>query len=91
MARTLNQSDLTKIKHIPSMIYLDPKDELIGLKNLTSFIDSKDLTQWKIQLIENRKNLKQKEVYHHQIFNEYSLGTIYWNKLIREITFFLKS
>jgi len=89
MAKNLAQMNLKKTQHIPSMIYLDPKDELIGQKQLNDFIESKNLKKWKVNLITGRVNLKPKGIYHHQVFNKFSLGDKNWNKLIRETTSFL--
>jgi len=72
-----------------TLIFQDPKDEVISLIKLKSFITKKNLhKKWSIELLE-RNGESEKDYHHHLIIDESSLGTELWVKMQNSIQEFL--
>lgn len=71
----------------PTLIIIDPKDELVSLEGLRSMIDANNLNNWVIYQFSNTaEETKLKKKFHHLIIDEESVGPLNWqeiSKLIR--------
>lgn len=65
--------------NIPTLILVDPRDELISYKGLKRLAENKQLDQWKFHDI--RKDEGIKNVLHHLIVDEASVGKDMWNEM----------
>ncbi len=83
----LEKTDSTLFQR-PTLVILDPDDELVSLKKLRQYILNHDLKNWKILTVSN-KNHNLKKSFHHLIVDEASLGKRLWMGLSNKIeTFF---
>jgi esterase/lipase len=74
--------------NIPSLIVLDPKDELISHRKLQNQIKKYSLTRYRILLL-HKKDAHKKRGYCHQIFDPDTLGNQRWKVMTTEIKQFL--
>ncbi len=72
----------TKNLNLPTIVFLDPEDELINLKKIKSFLAKNSLTRWSLELTSNRQHQLQKS-FHHLIIDKKTLGEREWKRLIR--------
>ena len=63
--------------NIPTLIMVDPKDELVSEKGLRSMIEKNQLSEWKIFKIQ-KQDPQLKSNYHHLIIDEASVGVDEW-------------
>ena len=68
------------VHNIPTLVFLDPKDELVSLKKLELFKKKFTLDQWKIETITDSEPTLKKS-FHHLIIDEPSLGSHHWQEL----------
>jgi esterase/lipase len=71
--------------NIPTLIFVDPKDELVSLHGLESMSRRFDLNQWRFVEVFH-KNSKLKRVVHHLITDEDALGAEPWAQVVSEIS-----
>ncbi len=77
-----------KILNINTLVFINPKDELVSLKNLESFKEEYQFTNWKIFKIKNPAP-PIKESPKHLIIDPPTLGEYYWKMLMtRTIKYF---
>jgi len=62
----------------PTLIFIDPKDELVNSSGLESLIRKNDLTHWQVMKVTKVAPEMKKKNYHHLIIDEPSLGTTKW-------------
>lgn len=80
--RSLNsvQVRLNKDINIPTLIFIDPQDELISLGHINSMIKHKQLDHWSVKKVNNAGSTLPK-TYHHLIIDEESVGTSQWKEM----------
>ena len=61
----------------PTLIMIDPKDELVSEKGLRAMIEKNQLSEWKIFKIQ-KQDPQLKSNYHHLIIDEASVGVDEW-------------
>jgi alpha-beta hydrolase superfamily lysophospholipase len=64
-------------QNIPTLIMIDPKDELVSASGLREMIEENQLFKWRIFNIQ-KKNSQLKTNYHHLIIDEASVGLDEW-------------
>lgn len=64
--------------NVPTVIFIDPKDELVSHRKLTRMIEAEKLTRWKIHRLQKGTD-GVKTSLHHLIIDEASLGGKAWN------------
>lgn len=74
--------------NIPTLIIIDPKDELISYKKLRSQLIWFNLTNYRILTIGKREN-ERKHRYRHLVIDEQTLGKKHWQLVTSEIVTFL--
>jgi hypothetical protein len=65
--------------NVPTLIFLDTKDEFVSYRKLKQIIKNEELHQWKLHPVKNRTGAKGKM--HHLIIDESSIGKDAWNKM----------
>lgn len=70
----------------PTLVFIDPADELVSLRKLEQQIQRFRLTRYKVVLL-NRKG--RRGTYHHLILDEAALGKEAWENVKKEISAFL--
>ena len=75
--------------NIPTLIFIDPKDELINNKKLQKHITNFKLTNWNIITVSN-KGTEIKPKYHHLIIDNRSLPPAAWDTMSKNILEFLR-
>lgn len=87
-----NEKNIIKTKfnklNIPTLILIDPKDELVSYRRLVKFSSMFNLTNYEIMVLDN--NLKaRKQKYHHLIVSEETMGKQNWEMATKRIAAFL--
>lgn len=72
----------------PTVVFIDPDDELISLQNLKKTIAEKNLSEWSLVEIDNKGSTLPKS-YHHLIIDRPSVGQATWSKIERALLKFL--
>ncbi len=73
--------------HVPTLILIDPKDELVSLQSIRRLRSEHDLSEWRILTIDHPELSPGQ--YHHMIFDEPSLGYAEWTRVERLMLAFL--
>lgn len=74
---------------IPSLVVMDPKDELVSLKKIKNFLNEKELNDYWETLEVSNKETELKKSYHHLIVDEKTLGKKQWKSLLERLSSFL--
>jgi esterase/lipase len=75
--------------NIPTIVFIDAKDELISFSGLQNMIQDQNLDQWKIHPVKKDKTATKIKM-HHLIIDETSVGKKMWQEIVNEtITHFL--
>lgn len=75
--------------NIPTLLIIDPDDELVSLKKTKKFLNHYKLNDfWKVFLVSN-KDTELEKSYHHLIIDEKSLGKKEWQRLLERLSSFL--
>lgn len=69
----------------PTLIIIDPDDELVSLSGIKTLIQSENLTTWSILTLDNYESPMTEGKYHHLIIDSLSLGEKQWEKAIQAI------
>ena len=70
--------------NIPTIVFIDKKDELVSFKGLRRIIKTGNLDQWKMYDI--RKVKSETDVkYHHLLIDEHSVGKTTWKQMEQKI------
>lgn len=88
MKRDLKKSEM-KASNIPTLILIDPKDELVSERKINKIKTKQNLDQWKIEEISNSGSTLEKS-YHHLVIDEDAVGKDQWEKMKNSIEGFLK-
>lgn len=72
----------------PTLIAIDPDDELVSLKKIKKFIKQDESSSWKVLELSNKKT-RLKKSYHHLIIDEDSMGPKSWKTFSKELSSFL--
>lgn len=82
-----HNEDLKKLQ-LPTLILMDPQDELVSYRGLDKMIRERKLSQWKIHTLDNSDSHLQGK-YHHLIVDPSSLGPKGWGQLTAAINTFI--
>ncbi len=74
--------------NIPTLIIIDPKDEMVSYKRLLRQISRFGLTNYQMIALDHRSKDNRRK-YHHLIIDEKSMGKRNWERVTREIGRFL--
>jgi len=77
--RHFNQHVCAKL-NVPTIIFIDPEDELVSYRKLTQRVEKESLDRWQFRLLEKGKTGVQEKM-HHLIIDEPSVGTDTWNQI----------
>ncbi len=77
--RHFNQHVCAKL-NVPTIIFIDPEDELVSYRKLKRRVEKESLDQWQFRLLEKGKTGVQEKM-HHLIIDEPSVGTDTWNQI----------
>ena len=75
--------------NIPTLIFIDPKDELISISKLRAVITRFNLTNWNIKEITNKGDLVTPK-YYHLIIDAENVSFLEWDSIRNEIVRFLE-
>jgi esterase/lipase len=75
--------------NIPTLIFIDPKDELINISKLQKSITNYNLSNWNIVTVSNTGN-EIKPNYHHLIIDNKCVSSETWDIIKEKILFFLE-
>jgi esterase/lipase len=73
--------------HMPVLIIIDPKDEMISLKKLEKIMATYNINKWQLFQIHHKPSGK--STYHHLIIDQHSLGKENWVAITSQIKNFL--
>jgi esterase/lipase len=74
--------------NFPTLVFMDPKDELISYKSLKTLLQQSRLSHW--QLVPLRSNLTGRKVsYHHLILDRQTMGRANWDMVTGTMEKFL--
>ena len=79
--------DSVHFDDLPTIVYVNPKDEMIKISEIKQMISSQNLTNWNILEVERSTDSKYK--INHLIVDEQTLGLGPYKKMISEIIEFL--
>jgi esterase/lipase len=66
--------------NVPTIIFIDPQDELVSYRKLKRRVEKETLDQWQFHLLEKGKTGVQEKM-HHLIIDEPSVGTDTWKQM----------
>ena len=72
-----------RCSNIPTLVIIDPKDELISPSGIQKKMKDFSLSEWKVLPVHAAGSLP--ITYHHLIVDEFSAGTRTWNQINRAI------
>ena len=78
-----------KRSNIPTLVLVDPKDELISIRSLENLVQQHNLNQWKIERLDSPR--PRRLVYHHLSVDSACLGSNGWSKMTQTILDFLST
>ena len=87
--KALDESKEHKNLNIPTLVLMDPRDELISLSGIKSLIKERNLDQWQIGLLKKDPKPK-KNCFNHLILGPDSMGKKGWQNLVKQISDFLR-
>ena len=67
--------------NVPTVVFIDEKDELISFSGLKKMIANQKLDQWKIHPVKKDKTATEIEM-HHIIIDKASVGTQMWKEIV---------
>ena len=67
--------------NIPTLIFVDSKDELVSYKALHKMIENKELTKWQLETVV--KDQSARKLYHHLVINADCVGSERWTGMMR--------
>ena len=67
--------------NVPTLIFIDERDEFIPLKKLKKLVEEKKWDQWKFYTVSKDKSARDKTFYHH-IIDASSTGKTVWQKMM---------
>lgn len=74
------RQNMTPKLNIPTIVIIDPKDELVPYEKLEQIIKSRGFDHWELHVLKkNEKDAKKKP--HHLIIDEATAGKDSWNKM----------
>jgi hypothetical protein len=74
--------------NITTLIFIDPKDELVSLDLLQEYIQQFDL--YNLRIIELSSNMNERQIkYHHLIVDKSTMGEENWNFFLSSVNKFL--
>jgi len=82
-ASDVNDSD-SQAENIPTLIMMDPKDEMVSLESLKKFATKKKLTNWNFVEFTSSQTLLPKK-FHHLIVDEAGAGHAEWKVIIENL------
>ena len=65
------------IENVPTILFIDPSDELVSLQNLKDLIRERQLNQWSINEVNDSETSLPKRI-HHLIIDEPAVGPKQW-------------
>ena len=86
---TLDSKEQYKNLNVPTLVFIDPKDELVSHSGLRNLIKSHNLSQWKLVTLNKSGLAKKGRKTYHIIIDKQSLGEDTWNKVKKTISDFL--
>jgi hypothetical protein len=75
--------------NIPTLIFIDPKDELVSLKTLLEYIEDYELECYKIVELSSDMEGRQIE-YHHLIVSDMTMGSENWELFMSQVLDFIE-
>ena len=66
--------------NVPTVVFMDEKDELISYRNLQDMIDQKKLDRWSIHKVQKDGDMD-KSIAHHLIIDKASTGSEMWGQI----------
>jgi alpha-beta hydrolase superfamily lysophospholipase len=79
------QKKTTQKANVPTLVLIDPRDELINPTGIESFMDSKQLSKWYIHRVHKRP-FSITSIFHHLIIDPATLGETHWREMSNAIT-----
>jgi alpha-beta hydrolase superfamily lysophospholipase len=74
--------------NVPAVVFVDPKDELVSLRELRRLVARRGLDRWKIVEVSNAGSMLERSV-HHLITGPEELGSEEWSRVEAQIGKFL--
>jgi alpha-beta hydrolase superfamily lysophospholipase len=68
--------------NVPTLVMIDPDDELVNFQGTKRWIQSQSLTEWQLIPVSNLES-KLKPKYHHLIIDEPAVGAREWERMTR--------
>ncbi|MCB0387070.1 MAG: hypothetical protein KDD43_16870, partial [Bdellovibrionales bacterium] len=69
--------------NIPTLVIIDPKDELVSPSGIKSFVDKHKLSNWQIKEISNKESTLKDKI-HHLVISEEAVGPSTWKQIRRD-------
>ena len=70
--------------NIPTLVMIDPKDELVSPSGIKSFIEKHKLTNWQLKEVSNKESTLKDKI-HHLIISQEAVGPKTWTQMRRDL------
>jgi alpha-beta hydrolase superfamily lysophospholipase len=67
--------------NVPTLIFIDEKDEFIPVQTIRKLKKEKKLDQWQLYIVEKDDNAH-RNTFHHHVIDEFSTGKNVWQKMM---------
>ena len=81
----LNKTEFSHSRQTPTLVFIDPKDELVSASGIKKIISSKHLNNWSLVEVTNYAATT-KVKYHHFIVAEEAVGSHVWKQTLEAIS-----
>lgn len=72
------------VLNIPTLVFIDPKDELVSARGIRRFIAKHDLTHWRLCPV-RKQPTRPDARFHHLIIDAESVGPTVWQEMLAEM------
>lgn len=91
LADEVSDGPKNRLNNTPTLVIIDPKDEMVSLSSLRAMKAQKQLSHWDVFTVFTDVDYSKARAPHHSIIHEFFTGPKLWSEMSKEIKSFLNS